>query len=365
MARFWLNSQQVVRFTPTLPLSTGGEWRKRLVLPFLSLFLALVFTFPALAQAPKIDPRTDPNRPTDYSYIVGRYDIKVSAEPTDVEVERHIVVRVEIFGEGPKTDEPRGKDLRLFPEAWDKGESPDFYPPVLLEESVDRPKKTWTFLYRLTPKHVGVESIHGIRLVYYDPSVPDDNKFLREPVDQIKITVKPRPDAPPPITIDIDAVPNSFRSTLPVMLTRPAAPFELTWVYWLIALIMPPISCVIAADVYCRMAPDAMRDAALYRMEAAERAIAKLRAGECVWHVVCAYLHERFGFSVVDPAPSEIHAFLKRAGFSLEACAEARSLFHTCDAIRFTHGKSPESIKLADDAVRLIQTLEADACAQR
>ncbi|MBI1829888.1 MAG: hypothetical protein HYR84_00390 [Planctomycetes bacterium] len=332
----------------------------------LSLCILSLSAATALAQPAKLDPRADPNRPIDYSNLIGRYDIKVAAEPTAVEVERPILVRVEIIGEGPKTDEPRAKDLRLFPEAWEKGISPDFYPPLLVEEKVDRAKKTWTFLYRLTPKHVGVDFIYGIRLVYYDPSAPDDNKFLREPVDQIKIAVRPRPDAPAPIAIDVDSVPDSFRSMAPVALTREPAPFIFTWVHWLIALALPPLLCGTAALAYRRFLPNEDVLAEQYRHGAAERAVAQLRLnGTCVWAIVCQYLQERFDFPVADPAPAEVYAFLKRAGFAIDVCVRCQTFLQACDAIRFGVNASSEKDSLADDAVRLIQALEADPCARR
>ena len=81
------------------------------------VLLCLVFVGGPVAHAQPlvIDPA---HRPLDYSNIVGKYAIQASAEPTSVEVEQDIILRIRIAGEGPKEYEPNRKNLHLFPASW-------------------------------------------------------------------------------------------------------------------------------------------------------------------------------------------------------------------------------------------------------
>ncbi len=99
------------------------------------------------------------------------------------------------------------------------------------------------------------------------------------------------------------------------------------------------------------------------RSLAAERALADLRAGSASpWSVVCGYLRERLDFAAQDAAPREVARFLKQRGVSLERCAQSQAFVQSCDAIRYTGGPAPDAKSLAEEAVKLIQTLEADPC---
>src|SRR5258706_126919 len=136
---------------------------------FPMLGLLLVWHTFALAQPKGID------RPDNYSKIEGKYAIKVRAEPTDVQVEEAITLRIYLTGSGPEKSEPKREHLRLFPDEWKH----DFHILGLPEQDeVMRDKKTWLFVYRLKPKHAKVDAIDDIKLVYYDPNLPGEKKYV-------------------------------------------------------------------------------------------------------------------------------------------------------------------------------------------
>src|SRR6516225_10006177 len=84
-----------------------------------TLGLLLWSTASAFAQKTPDDPPfpvTD--RPVDFSNIVGKYDIKARADPTDLQVEQSITLRIQIIGKGRTEYEPNRKYLRLFPDSW-------------------------------------------------------------------------------------------------------------------------------------------------------------------------------------------------------------------------------------------------------
>jgi hypothetical protein len=322
------------------------------------LLFALFSVAPAFAQPPSIDPPVV-GRPDGFSNIVGKYSIQVSAEPTDVRVKEPITLRIRITGSGPEKYEPDRKYLQLFPR-WDD----DFYVQEMRDEHrVERDKKTWLFVYQLRPKHARVNAIDGITLIYYDPSEVRKNKFVTIPVDPIKISVRPKPDDPGPPTPP--SAPDSFFQCAASadVLARAPAPFALNGIALAAILLAVPCVCFVGAMAWRRFHPTEGTLNDRRRSQAAERAIADLRAGgESPWVVVCRYLRERLDFAARDAAPREVARFLKRRGFTADRCAQSEAFLRACDAIRYTSGTTPDATSLAEEAATLIQTLEADPC---
>jgi hypothetical protein len=325
----------------------------------LSMFgLLLMGTSSALAQDTPIDPPVA-DRPADFSNIVGQYKIEVSADPLKAEVEQPITLRIRIIGTGPEKYQPNRDHLRLFP-AWEN----DFYVQEMRNEhQVLRGQKTWLFVYRLKPKHVNIDALEGIKLVYYDPKDPGKVKFVTDYADPIKIVVKPRAEA---VVIVADgAVPDSFYAFAESSNVHggPTTSFAPSSVQLGLLLAVPPLACLAGAFAWRRRFPDEAQRVRRQRREAAQRALARLQAGGVLaWDVVRDYLHERFDFNVEDPTPAEAAAFLRRRGFAKELCGKCARFFRACDAARYTAGARPEPGFLADDVVRLIQALEADPC---
>jgi hypothetical protein len=311
----------------------------------------------AFAQGPDNEPPVA-NRPVDFSNIVGKYTIKVSAAPTEARVEDPIILRIEITGSGPKEYEPDRKYLKLFPESFEK----DFYVQELRDQhKVDRDRKTWLFVYQIKPKHVNATAIDEIKLVYYDPVL---KIFPPKYAKRIELKVGPKPDKSEEIVLtDLSVVPDSFYSITESrdVLTRSGPFIVLSGPSWALLLILPPVVCVAGVFAWRRLFPHEAEQARQYRLASASRAVAQLQAGKVAASVIVSgYLSDRFDFAVEDPTPAEVFSFLKRRGFALVRCAQAQAFFQACDAARYTAAAAPVP---RDEAVRLIQALEADPCA--
>jgi hypothetical protein len=355
-------------FTPSRMRFSNPESQARLglICPQAFLFLLgmlLSWQSPAFAQKTPIDPPIA-DRPVDFSNIVGKYDINVTADPTDVQVEQSILLRIRITGEGPEKYQPSRKFLRLFPDSWKN----DFYLQEMLDKHEVKPEtKTWLFVYRLKPKHAKVNAIDDIKLVYYDPNIRDKAKFVTKYANSIKLTVKPKRDKSEEKEIPLSAAPDSFFEHVETanVLARSSAPLSVSDLQLALIIALPPLACLVSVVAWRRYFPDETRRVIQIRGGAAVRALELVQAGSVsAWDAMRNYLHERFDFSIEDPTPAEISAFLKRRGFDLALCAQSQKFMQACDSGRFAAGADTEPEQLAGDAARLIQSLEADPCAR-
>jgi hypothetical protein len=331
-----------------------------------SILLSLFLVLPSyvFAQKTPIDPPVT-DRPADFSNIVGKYDIRVRAEPTEVQVEQPITLRIYLTGEGPEKYEPNRMRLRLFPESWKS----DFYVQEIPDQhEVHRDSKTWLFVYRIKPKHTKITAIDDIKLVYYNPNITDKDKFATKYADAIKITVKPKVGQSEKVELPVTAAPDSFFTYVgsKEILPQSTRTFSLTGWQLAIFVVLPPVACFCVIIAWRRYCPDDSQRAIQYRDDSAERALAQLQSGSLsAWAVVCQYLRDRLDYAVADPVPAEIAAFLKRRGFAIARCAQGKSFFQKCDAARYKGSASTDAKHLVDAAAHLIQSLEADPCAHR
>jgi hypothetical protein len=330
-----------------------------------TLGLLLWWTPSAFAQKTPDDPPFPvAGRPVDFSNIVGKYDIKATADPTDLQVEQSITLRIQIIGAGRKEYEPNRKYLRLFPDSWKN----DFYVQEMPDKhEVVRDRKTWLFVYRLKPKHVKVNSIDDIKLVYYDPDIRDKQKFVTKYANSIMITVKPKLDKSDEVVVPLSAAPDSFFEHVDAghVLARSPAPFSISSLQLICLIALPPLACLFSVIAWRRYFPDETQRAIQHRAASAARALAQLQTGSVpAWDIVRRYLRDRFDFPVEDPTPSEVSAFLKRRGVALALCEQSRTFLQACDAARYTSGAVSESKQLFDAGAGLIQDLEADPCAR-
>jgi len=321
---------------------------------FLLPILAAI-AVPAFAQRMPIEPPVA-GRPDDFSNIVGKYKIEISASPLDVHVEDPITLHVRIIGEGSSKYEPARKHLRIFPDWKDAF----FVENVPDEDRVLKAEKTWLFVYRLRPKRMDVKSIDDVKLVYFNP---DKNKYEGPYAESIKITVKPMPDFREP-TLTKTSAPDSFYRVdeTKAVLRNGGATLPSFAVGYLLILVVPPLVCLGGAAAYRRWFTKQSRRDAHQRSSACQRARTRLLGGDAApWAVVCQYFVDRFDFSIIEPTPDDVAAWLQRRGFAKERCAAGRNFFEVCDAARFDW--MPTDAKpLTEKAIRLIEALEADPC---
>jgi hypothetical protein len=357
-------------FTPLTRKNSKPETQARLSRTFShalasTLGLLLWWTTSAFAQkTPNKPPFPVADRPVDFSNIVGKYDIKATADPTDLQVEQSITLRIQITGEGRKEYEPNRKHLRLFPDSWKN----DFYVQEMPDKhEVIRDRKTWLFVYRLKPKHVKVNSIDDIKLVYYDPDIRDKQKFVTKYANSIMITVKPKPDKSDEMVVPLSAAPDSFFEHVDAkhVLARSPAPISISGVQLSCLIALPPLACLFSVIAWRRYFPDETQREIQHRAASAARALAQLQTGSVpAWDVVQRYLRDRFDFPIEDPTPSEVSAFLKRNGFALALCEKSQTFLQACDAARYASGAVSESKQLLRAGACLIQDLETDPCAR-
>lgn len=327
----------------------------------LTLAVLLAACGPVAAQRVQIDPPVS-GRPEDFSWIVGKYQAPgVSADRTEVQVEEPITLRVDITGEGPEQYAPRRKTLQIF----SKGIEQDFFvQPMPDEDRVDRARKTWTFVFRLRPKHEKVSAIDGLRLVIYNPEHRGKNKYVPLFVDAIPIKVTPRSSKAEEIEIPLEGAPASFYST--ASRSEVLAPAT-SWMPppWLagFVLIVPPLAALGGIMIWLRLTPSASRRRQHLRSEAARRVLANLPADESLFEAVLCYLQDRFDYTLSNPTPIEVAAFFKRRGFAPSVCAEGAAVFQQWDVVRFAEAASTDWQRLGDKASHWIKSLEADPCA--
>lgn len=302
------------------------------------------------------------NRPVDFSEIVGTYQKpKMSAAPTEVHVEEPIHLQIAITGDGPEKFEPNRKHLqRIFFDTW----KDDFYVQELRDEHhVDRAKKTWVFAYRLKPKHARIDVIQGFKLVYYNPRIGGENKYVAQYARNIDIKVKPKPDQSATYQVELPAAPESFYVQTPGSeVLAPTGAFQAHAAVLVVSLVAPLI-CLVAGVLWRRCYPDAPSRARMHRRGAAQRALAELSSPSAeARDVVCRYLLERFALTVADPTPSETYALLKRRGIAMTICAQARSFLQACDAAQYAVATTSTVESLRSVAAHLIKAVEADPC---
>lgn len=326
-----------------------------------SLWLMLLAGSTVFAQPPSIDPPVA-GRPADFSNLVGAYAIQARAEPTEVCVEEPITLRITITGTGPDQYRPRRENLRLFPE-WDD----DFYVQEMRDEHHAEPeKRTWTFVYRLRPKHTGVNAIDGIKLVFYNPDKPGRLKYETRRAAPIAIVVKPKPDLAAKIEVPMTKVPDSFyrqaddANILPARLGGDAvSPIGVA-----LALFVIPLICVAAALAWRRRFPNELEQRRRRRDRAADRALANLeKRTEPAWTVVHRYLRERLDFCIAEPTGKDVASFLTRRGFAKNLCAQARDFCRMADGALYAC--MAPAADLDGVAAQLIRSLEADPCVDR
>lgn len=305
------------------------------------------------------------------------FRVVMTAAPTDLAVGERLLLTVRVTARGPWRTAPHRIDLRrlrafrgfgIEPSASDR---PD-------RESGSGKEKAWEFDYHLRPLDDSLRAIPGLAFRYYNPAVPfEDRRWNTIYAAAVPITVRPRAavapgdiaGAPPPPPLPAEVV---LFSEGPSVLRResPWAPPSA----WLIVLpaVAPPLSCFIAYLGLRRWRPRAARKRPAPGSRAARRALDALarcdgrpeNGSPAPVPIVANYLRERTAFAVVEGTPREVAAHLRKAGFSDATAARAADFFVTADAARFGPQSAPRPELRVDEARRLIQILEGEACSR-
>jgi len=333
-----------------------------MILCLLTTVLACGLTSPLPAQNPGDEPPTA-GMPVDFSHIVGRYNITVTADRTEVFVEDPIIFKVRILGRGPKQYYPVRKLLRIFGD--DLAEQ--FYVEPMPEQDRAMPRDgAWEFVYRLKPKTTDVRFIPGPKLVYY---LPERRKYQTAFAEDIALTVKPRPEKKPEELglKTVQAPEQLYRlATGDAVLSRENVPSSWPAAVLVGMLLGPPLLSIIGFLLWRRLFPDAARILHERRGQSARRAahdlarMARPYSPDRFVAILTGYLGERFDFAAEEPTPAEVVQFLKRHGVAVPVRQSWADFLSACDAARFGPAAPEAHDAWPDQAVKLINALEAE-----
>jgi hypothetical protein len=299
-------------------------------------------------------------RPDDFSGLVGFYEIRASATPTDLRLEDPLVLTVRITGAGPAAYQPQRRQLRIFPPAMND----DFYvEPLPDKDRLLSGQKTWEFAYRLRPKREDVKRIRSLKLVYYSPA---RQRFQSTYCEEIALTVRPRPVTQVPA----DAVKNVRPparfyelATGPAVLRREER-LSLPGLAFLFLILAPPGLGFIWYLRWRRLHPDDGLLGQQRRSRAAQLALQLIEEGEPtagqIFAAVTAYLRSRLDLSPAEPTRLELTGCLARLGISRATRQKAAEFLESSDAARFAPTPAPGTIDLATAAAHLVKALESE-----
>ena len=302
-------------------------------------------------------------RPIDYSQVVGFFRMHAEAEPTEVCVEDPILLKVTITGQAQAPFLPKRQNLQLFPEELNEL----FYvEPRPQEDRLDPRKNSWTFAWRLRPKSLQVKYLPSLKLTYYSPRV---REYQSTYADAIELTVKPRPAA----ALSKDAAPVTKH---PERMYRIATGDEVLerwslsywsgpWI-WIGLLGAPPLLCLAWYRHWLAAHPDAAQSHKRRQSQAARDALKALAgkgaADNSAWleTIVTDYLRQRFDFPAHEATPAEVEQHLFRLGIEREIRGQWSAFFGDCADVRFSPSPVEAPEQLRDQAIALIQNLEAE-----
>ncbi|MCI0641451.1 MAG: hypothetical protein L0Y72_05810 [Gemmataceae bacterium] len=302
--------------------------------------------------------------PKNFSHAAGKFTLSASATPAKVRVEEPITLTVRIAGQAVKYPPQRGK-LQLFPDEL----TADFYVEDAEDKEKHQPEKgLWEFVYRLRPKRADVKAIPGLRLVYF---APDRKKFQTSFADEIPITVTEKTEkALTELQLKVVPAPPGFYSMASVeeaVYQDGRTPLPPTWLLGA-AVAVPPLTCLVWYRRWRRRHPSIQEARRNLRSRAAQTALAVLEKESVpVEHTraaVSEFLRQRFDLPANEPTPAEVSRFLRRLGADKATVRTCAEFFEQCDAQRFGP-KNAANATQRDDAIRIIQLLEAAPCAVR
>jgi hypothetical protein len=292
----------------------------------------------------------------------------IRVEPSEVQVEDPIAVTIRVAASGAVQRPPKQIRLEKFP-----GFTEQFYIEYPDDPAFRRlDDRTWEFTCSLKPRTTKVKEIPSFPFVFFTPGfVPAERGYQVRRTAGVPVTVRPRAAVSPGAVQDGAEIPEFpdaiyHASEDFTVLARPLA-----WSRDALSLVggtgflVPPLVCLAWYIAWRRRNPDAARRTRQRRSHAAHLALAGLRRigdadpGPTV-AIVTEYLRQRYDLSAEEPTPAEVGAHLDTTGCSAESIHHAVEFFRTCDAVRFAHAATPES--LTEAARRLILRLEADLC---
>lgn len=334
------------------------KWLSRVFLP-LVLFVAAAWLRAGEDTAALEPPVVD--RPANYSHLIGRFVLQVTADRTTVAVEDPILLRVQIRQlSGPESDQnqPRRTTLHLFPTDLEK----DFYKEDLPQRDRRPAERTWELHYRLRPKRVDVQRIPPLVLAYYNPHFRRYQSSYSRPVP-LKVTPRPLAELPAEVVKEIKAPRWMYDITTGSDVLRRGTAGGPGWLWLLCMLLGPPLLALLWYQGWRWCYPDARTRQQRQRSRAARQTLRQLtrRAadlhGQQITALMTAYLRRRFDLPAAEPTPAETVQHLRRVGLSAVQAEKAAAFLQRCHEQRFAPiSSAPGEFRM--EAIKLIQLLE-------
>jgi hypothetical protein len=313
----------------------------------------------------EILPVPQEGRPASYAGAVGVYDIKATAQPTDVRVGDPIELTIELFGDGPVATLPPpllAENAALADAFRIPGEQ-------LAGETVDARRR---FKVTLRAKRDDVREVPAIEYPYFDPTA---ERFVVARSAPLPLRVSPAAEVAAP-EVATPARPASTAALTALDGLRDietderrllATPTPLTSALVLATALGPPAAFAVvwaltalhqarAADPRQRRRRAALRTAlgkvsgarSLSTAEGAGRLSAALRE----------YLSDRTGEPAARFAGAGALEFLRQRGASPELIERARTLIQRCDELTYAGGAVGDVDGLCAEATACLKALE-------
>jgi len=331
--------------------------------------MAVVSNEPTLA----VRPLPEQGRPPGFAGHVGRYLMRVSAEPTEVNVGDPITVTIEVSGpayldkvEGPDLDahEELNRDFRVSP--------PE---PGIVQDDIKVFKRV------LRAKNADVTAIPALRLPYYDSEAQEYRVAESAPipvtVKAVKVvtaldaegTSAPVSDAGRKLQAWSRGIAANYEDLDALADQHVGADAWLHSPLWGAGLVLPPVLYVAvlstAASIRRRNADPAARRARQALSRARRELKASAAAADGAPARILEALREYFGATLRLSAGAlvfrDIEGQLRERGVADEDLATLQDLFATCEAGRYARGlggAARDPAGLADTARRLVEGLD-------
>jgi hypothetical protein len=318
---------------------------------FFLVLLALLPGRSVRAQAGAIEP-PKLGQPADFSHVVGTFRITAEATPVVLAVEEPLTLTVTILGQAAPLYAPQRDRLQLFP---DDVERHFFVEP----HGEDAKDGSWSFRYRLRPKHVNVKFVPGLKLIYY---APRQRRYQTAYTDAIPLTVKPRPE---PILsvpgLKVMHAPPSFFELAAEETEGGARWRELSALTWFALATLPPLACGVSVWWWQRRAAVHPKTRRQRAAQAVMAQLAQMQKAAETTLVLTDYLRRRVHFPAQEPTPAEVERCLKRCGVAADVRQRWRRYFQAWDAEQYAPNRA-ERGPARDEAIALIRALEDEPC---
>ena len=288
------------------------------------------------------------------------FRLEVEAEPRQLNSDEAVQLSVTVRALGPVLKPPKRlalDEIAAFARAFHLSDWPDEAPPA------DTHSGVWRWRYRLVPRGPWVSEIPSVPFLFYNPDfTPPERGYQLLYAEPIPLRVRPpeklgpAPDYPPSVMEPVSAS----------QLTRWGGRWRPDGRAALLALLGPPVLCLLGWWIWQRCFPDAARLAALRKQHAFRQALDALQrtpresrpAAEHLVAVLTAYLRARYPLRGETPTPAEVAATL-RPSVATELVERVTRWWQQADAVRF--GRQEQGLSV-DEVRELLRDLEEAAC---